>query len=248
MLNPLRIFLIPTLLLFLLLTPSLVLAEYELRYNQSWRSSFYYSDRTEPSNNPQRDGSSSSILEGKRQSVAYVNYAWSKYIGFGFELGRLHVNDKSKTYLSGNYSVVDAETSVSHFTLNFHIPITQWFSIDSMLGYGYFYTRAKITKYWNNGAVNKYQLEEDGEHAIHYAYQIRTYPYENWFVGFGQYLDQRILDKTNDRLGFSPYIWQIYSYMLTIGYRFGMPAKAPTYSPPSGKPNYNNPCQLFKSC
>ena len=34
--------------------------------------------------------------------------------------------------------------------------------------------------------------------------------------------------------------------MLTIGYRFGMPAKAPTYSPPSGKSNYNNPCQFLK--
>ena len=74
--------------------------------------------------------------------------------------------------------------------------------------------------------------------------------FDGSFIGIGLLNESKLLDKTVKVTAdaITPYVRKTKTLYVTIGYRFGMPAKAPTYSPPSGKPNYNNPCQLFKSC
>ena len=241
MLNPLRIFLIPSLLLFLLLTPSLVLAEYELRYNQSWRSELYYYE--------EEDGSGNLIFEGERQFASYISYDWIRYIGFGIDVGTIKTGDRSRTTIYGDYYDLNMEATLVHFSGNLYIPITDWMSIDLFAGYGYRYTQAEIIKYESNGAITKYKFEEDGGHQMR-GHMVRFFPFDGSFIGIGLLNESKLLDKTVKVTAdaITPYIRKTKTLYVTIGYRFGMPAKAPTYSPPSGKSNYNNPCQLFKAC
>ena len=241
MLNPLRIFLIPALFLSLLLTPSLLLAEYELRYNQSWRSEIYYYE--------EEDGSGNLIFEGERQSASYVNYDWIRYIGFGVDIGTLKTDDRSRTTIYGDYYDLNMESTLIHFTGHLHVPVTTWLSLDYFAGIGYRYTKTEITKHESNGAITKYKFEQDGGHQVR-GPMIRLFPFEGVFIGYGFLNESTLLNKpkkvSDDAI--TPNIWKDKTYYLTIGYRFGMPAKAPTYSPPSGRPNYYDPCRLFNAC
>jgi len=253
MLNPLKIPNLSTLCLLFLLIPSFVYAEYELTYKHSRQSDFFFAVRNEPNEYKQSDGSDSSVLKGERQSIAYVNYGWSKYVGLGIEIGRLSTNDRTRTLYSGNYYALDLDATVIDLTFNLHIPITDFFSFNSGLGYGSHHTQASMKIHipqssYFSGSISEHKLNEDAEHiTLFYSFHIN--PFQGWFLGFGQHTQFGLLDIMEPyTTGLTPLIWKVHTYYITLGYRFGALKELPRYSPPSGKRNTNDACLLFKAC
>ncbi len=144
-------------IVLVLISPFLLQANSEVRY-------FGLADGVKLNYTESVDRLEDQSLQGDVQTLGYLDYRWSSYLGFGLQMGTTTLDDTTPTSSTGATHQVELQSTYGHALLNLHLPLFIGLKGDVFYGVGYHYTQADIRRTQSNGRLESYRLEQAGEH------------------------------------------------------------------------------------
>ena len=201
---------------------------------------FYLTSGTATASYTEKTDSQETDLSGSEQSLSWRRLGALSFLDFGFDVGKLKISGDSNLHkVSYSSDYLNIITGIS-FSL-----YPQWIDYAFDIGYRLSVDRIKIDRETAAGGIERHQTGALGEASL-YKFAIRFYLSDAFILGFNTEQKNTLLGKQVQDI--SPKVDSGRSSTLSVGYRFGGSAKSPRTQVESGKPNYNNPCRLFKAC
>ena len=184
--------------------------------------------------------SQSTRLGGSNRVVSYRSLEALSVLDLGIQWG---------TYsLSGESALHDVQLSSDYVNLiagvNFRLS-PNWLEYRLDLGYRLSVDRIDLDQS-DSGKTTKHKIGSLRQQPFS-KISILAFTSRSFFIGLNYEQQDQVFNK--GAAGLNPQVTSAETIYLTLGYRFGPQGKV--INPnlvPSGPSNYNDPCQLFKSC
>jgi len=213
-----------------------------LSYQVAWATGeIAYSEGKIEATYEESTDSQSKKLSGSNRVVSYRSLEILSVLDLGVQWG---------TYsLSGESALHDVRLSSDYVNLlagiNFRLS-PNWLEYRLDLGYRLSVDRMELDQSDSSGKTTKHKIGSLRQQPFS-KISILAFTSRSFFLGLNYEQQDRLFDK--GAAGLNPQITSAETIYLTLGYRFGPQGKV--INPnlvPSGPSNYNDPCQLFKSC
>ena len=200
----------------------------------------YAEGTTEASYEEQTDAQSKQ-LSGPNRKLSYRALEFLSLLDVEIELGTLAISGKSTLHdvkLNSDYISLTTGLSFGFYP--------SWLEYTLDLGYRLSVDRMELKQSDAAGKVTKHKVGSRQQQPFS-RIGLRSFVGNSLFIGLHYEQQAQLFDKASAEL--TPKVGSASSMQLSLGYRFGTTKEVilPRKVPP-GKPNYNDPCRLFKAC
>jgi len=184
------------------------------------------------------DGQSKELL-GTENSISFRKIQSLSILDLGIDLGNLNLNGDTESHRVG------FQLSYANLTAGVNLNLyPSWIEYFLDIGYRFGFGRLDVQKTGSNDSVNSYTFQTYNYSPL-LRYGAKFLIVNSFFLAASVEKKGRLIQKTSVAL--NPTINNSHSITVSFGYRFGGKSNAkPPSQVQSGKPNYSNPCMLFK--